>query len=64
MESEMKSKDDMECDCMNEEFAGGEELPRYHWLPVAEYDVDGNKIRDYTQEEQAEWIKKQLENGR
>lgn len=64
MESEMKSKNDMECDCMNEEFDGGEELPRYHWLPVAEYDVDGNKIRDYTKQEQIEWIKKQKNNGR
>ena len=55
------SKDDFECECMNEEFSGGEELPRYHWLPVAIYDNDGNKIRDLTKEEQLEWIKKQKE---
>lgn len=57
----MKSKDDMECDCMNEEFAGGEELPRYHWYPVAIYDTDGKKIRDLTKEEQLAWIKQQRE---
>ena len=56
----MKDKDDIECECMNEEFAGGEELPRYHWLPVAIYDTDGNKIRDLTKKEQLEWIKKQM----
>lgn len=60
----VKSKDDMECDCLNEEFNGGEELPRYHWYPVAEYAVDGEKIRDYTKQEQIEWIKKQKNNGR
>lgn len=60
----MKDKDDFECECMNEEFAGGEELPRYHWLPVAIYDTDGNKIRDLTKEEQIIWIKKQMEKDR
>lgn len=57
----MKSKDDMECDCLNEEFDGGEELPRYHWVPVAIYNYDDTKIRDYTKQEQLEWIKKQRE---
>ena len=52
----MKSKDEMECECMNEEFGKSEPLPHYHWRPVAEYDVDGNKIRDYTLEEQRAWI--------
>ena len=60
----MKDKDDFECECMNEEFDGGEELPRYHWLPVAIYDNDGNKIRDLTKEEQIIWIKKQMEKDR
>ena len=55
--------DDLETECMNELF-DNEELPYYHWRPVAECDIDGNKIRDYTKKEQIEWIKKQLKKDR
>lgn len=58
----MTDKTEMDCECMNEEFG----KPHYHWKPVAEYYPDGEKKRDYTPEEQAEWIRQQLkkEKGR
>ena len=40
-----------------------EELPHYHWYPVALYNYDGTKIRDLTKEEQIKWIKEQKRNG-
>lgn len=54
------SKDSDDCEIMNELF-NGDELPKYHWFPVAEYDQDDNKIRDYTREEQIKWIQQQKE---
>ena len=58
-----KDSDEMQCECLNEEFNSGE-LPHYHWRPVAEYNTDGTKIRDYTRDEQIAWIKKQKERER
>lgn len=55
-------KDDAECECMNEMFNSSEEMPPYHWRPVALYYEDDTRIRDLTKEEQIAWIKKQ--NGR
>lgn len=55
--------DDLETNAMNESF-NDEEIPYYHWKPVALYNYDGTKIRDLTKEEQIAWIKEQLKNGR
>lgn len=59
----MASKDEFECNCMNEMFGKDEpeELPRYHWVPVAIYDSDDKKIRDLTREEQLAWLKKRIQ---
>ena len=58
------SKDDMETECMNELFGNDEQLPPYHWHPVALYHDDGEKIRDLTKAEQIAWIKQQKEKER
>lgn len=48
------SKDTDDCEIMNELFDSG-----IHWRPVAEYNEDGEKIRDISKEEQIAWIKRQ-----
>lgn len=57
-------KDDMETECMNELFGKDEDLPHYHWYPVAVYDSDDNKIHDYTKQEQRDWILERLKNDK
>lgn len=57
-------KDDMETECMNELFGNDEQLPPYHWHPVALYNDDGEKIRNLTKAEQIAWIKQQKERER
>lgn len=57
-------KDSDDCEIMNELFDNSEQLPPYHWHPVAWYDDDGTKIRDLTKQEQLEWIKQQKERER
>ena len=56
-------KDTDDCEVMNELFDSGkdEQLPKYHWHPVALYNYDDTKIRDLTKTEQIAWIKKQKE---
>lgn len=58
------SKDSDDCEVMNELFDSDEPLPRYHWHPVAWYNDDGTKIRDFTRKEQIEWIKQQKERDK
>lgn len=47
-------KAERECQTLNELF---ESEPTIHWIPVAEYDNNDEKIRDFTRQEQIEWIK-------
>ena len=54
-------KDTDDCEIMNELFGNDEQLPPYHWHPVALYHDDGEKIRDLTKAEQIAWIKQQKE---
>lgn len=59
------SKDDIETETMNELFKSDDEEPRLiHWVPVAIYHDDGEKIRNLTKEEQIKWIKEQKEKMR
>ena len=57
-------KDTDDCETMNELFGNDEQLPPYHWHPVAYYTDDGEKIRDLTKAEQIAWIKQQKERER
>lgn len=49
-------KAERECQTLNELFKSE---PTIHWIPVAIYDNNDEKIRDYTREEQLDWIKNQ-----
>lgn len=51
-------KAERECQTLNELFKSE---PTVHWIPVAIYDNNDEKIRDYTIEEQIEMIKKMKE---
>ena len=51
-------KAERECQTLNELFKSE---PTVHWIPVAIYNENDEKIRDYTKEEQLEWIRKMKE---
>ena len=57
-------KDDLETQCMNELFNADsiedKQMPLIHWRPVSLVDYEGNKIRDYTDEEKKEWLKREI----